>query len=82
MEWLNPYAIVFLGAGLGGVLRHVLNNAIPKIAGTAYPWATPVINVTGSIVMGLLVGFLAFRAGQNQNHTDFRLLAGDLFRGI
>jgi len=63
MEWLNPYAIVFLGAGLGGVLRHVLNNAIPKIAGTAYPWATPVINVTGSIVMGLLVGFLAFRAG-------------------
>ena len=63
MNWLPPYAIVFLGAGLGGVLRHALNNAIPLVTGTAYPYATPIINVTGSLVMGLLVGFLAFKAG-------------------
>ena len=65
MDWLSPYAIVFVGAGFGGVLRHVLNNALPRLFGTAYPYATPVINVTGSVVMGLLVGWLAFKAGAN-----------------
>ena len=59
----SPYIIVFIGAGLGGVLRHALNNAIPRVLGLSFPWATPVINVTGSVVMGLLVGWLAFKAG-------------------
>ncbi len=63
MDRLNPNVIVFLGAGLGGVLRHVLNNALPKVIGTDYPYATPFINITGSLLMGFLVGWLAFKAG-------------------
>jgi CrcB protein len=43
-------------------MRHALNNAVPKLFGAEYPWATPIINVTGSMLMGLLVGWLAFRA--------------------
>jgi fluoride exporter len=65
MNWISPYAIVFAGAGFGGVLRHALNNAIPKALGLDYPWATPIINVTGSAAMGLLVGYLAFKDGEN-----------------
>jgi fluoride exporter len=63
MDRLNPYVIVFLGAGIGGVARHALNNALPKVFGSDYPWATPIINITGSLVMGFLVGWLAFKAG-------------------
>ena len=63
MDRLSPYVIVFVGAGLGGVLRHVLNNALPKLLGTDYPCATPIINITGSLAMGFLVGWLAFKAG-------------------
>ena len=63
MDRLSPYVIVFVGAGLGGVLRHVLNNALPKLFGTDYPYATPIINITGSLAMGFLVGWLAFKAG-------------------
>src|SRR5579875_2533670 len=60
---MYPYLIVFAGAGLGGVARHALNSAVPRWFGLQGPWATAIINVTGSVAMGLLVGWLAFRAG-------------------
>ena len=63
MHIFHPYILVFVGAGLGGLLRHVLNVSIATLWGTAFPWSTVFINISGSIVMGLLVGWLAFRAG-------------------
>ena len=63
MDRISPYLFVFVGAGLGGCARLLLNNAGPKWFGYDFPWATMLINVTGSILMGLLVGWLAFRGG-------------------
>ncbi len=63
MDRVSPYLLVFVGAGLGGVARLILNNSGPKWFGYDFPWATMVINVTGSLLMGLLVGWLAFRQG-------------------
>jgi CrcB protein len=60
---MQAYLIVFVGAGLGGALRHFLNLAIGRAFGSDFPWATAFINVSGSFVMGALVGWLAFRAG-------------------
>lgn len=56
--------IVFLGAGIGGVLRHVVNVVAPAWLGTAFPYGTMAINIVGSGVMGLVVGWFAFRAGE------------------
>jgi CrcB protein len=63
MDIIQPYLLVFVGAGLGGALRHTLNLGIGRWLGTGFPWATAFINVSGSVTMGLLVGWLAFRGG-------------------
>ncbi len=54
--------LVFLGAGLGGVLRHGVNLAALKALGPAFPWGTLGVNVAGSLVMGILAALLAARS--------------------
>jgi fluoride exporter len=55
--------LVFLGAGLGGVLHHGVNLASSRAFGPAFPWGTLLVNVVGSLAMGVLAGLLALRAG-------------------
>lgn len=54
--------LVFLGAGIGGVLRHGVNLVSPRWFGTGFPAGTLAINVLGSGLMGLIAGWLAFKA--------------------
>lgn len=57
--------LVFVGAGLGGVLRHGVNLAALRL-GAGFPWGTLGINVAGSVMMGLVTGWLALRGGPPQ----------------
>ncbi|MDI4657965.1 fluoride efflux transporter CrcB [Xanthobacter autotrophicus] len=66
---LPPALVVFLGAGLGGVVRHFINMAVPKLLGVDFPFATFFINVSGSFLMGIMVGYLAFKDGEFWNQT-------------
>jgi CrcB protein len=61
---MTGYLLVFLGAGIGGVLRHAVNVACAKACGVAFPWGTLAVNVAGSFAMGVLAGWLAVRAGE------------------
>jgi CrcB protein len=56
------FLIVFLGGGLGAALRHGFNLAFSRVLGTAFPYATLWENVSGSLVMGLLVATFAFKS--------------------
>ena len=60
------YLLVFVGGGLGASLRHTVNVACARCMGTAFPWGTFVINISGSIVMGLIAGYLAFKGAASQ----------------
>jgi CrcB protein len=60
--WL--YLIVFVGAGIGGMLRHGVNGLGLRLAGPDFPFATMTINIVGSLAMGLIAGYFAFRGGE------------------
>ncbi|MDO9294554.1 fluoride efflux transporter CrcB [Bradyrhizobium sp.] len=63
---MNSYLLVFVGGGLGASLRHAVNMISARGLGTAFPWGTFIINISGSIVMGLIAGYLAFKGGASQ----------------
>ncbi len=76
---MQAYLLVFFGAGLGGCLRHTINILAARSLGTDFPWGTFLINISGSLVMGLIAGFLAFRAGPHgSQHLRLFLLTGIL----
>ena len=60
------YVLVFVGGGLGATLRHVINMTCARCMGTAFPWGTFNINITGSTVMGLIAGYLAYKGEASQ----------------
>jgi CrcB protein len=65
------FLIVFLGGGIGAALRHGVNLVSVRLLGTAFPYATLIENATGSLVMGLLAGYFAFKGGASQHWRLF-----------
>ncbi len=63
---MKSYLLVFVGGGLGASLRHAVNMISARGLGTAFPWGTFIINISGSLAMGLIAGYLAFKGGASQ----------------
>jgi len=68
---------VALGGGIGALLRYQLGRAITVWLGptmvSIFPWATLAVNAIGSLLMGVLAGWLA---RQGQGGDQLRLLLG------
>ena len=60
------YLLVFFGGGLGATLRHLVNLICARCIGIGFPWGTFIINISGSTVMGLIAGYLAFKGEASQ----------------
>jgi len=71
------YLIVFIGAGVGGALRHGVNVGASRLFGYGFPFGTFIVNVVGSFVMGLLAGYFIYRPGIPQ-HLRLFLTTGIL----
>lgn len=57
------YLVVFVGAGVGGMLRHGVNMLGLRLGGPNFPYGTMTANLVGSLAMGLIAGYFAFRGG-------------------
>jgi len=65
------YLLVFLGGGLGAALRHGVNIGTARWLGPHFPYGTLTVNVTGSLVMGLLAAYFAFKGDASQHWRLF-----------
>jgi CrcB protein len=65
------YLLVFVGGGLGACLRHAVNVICPRFLGNHFPYHTFIINITGSTIMGLIAGYLAFKGDAAQSWRLF-----------
>jgi CrcB protein len=52
------YVWVALGGALGSVARFAVGGLTARLAGTAFPWGTLLVNTTGSFAIGVLAGLL------------------------
>jgi len=70
--------LVFLGAGVGGVLRHGVNRAVPLAISLQFPLSTLLVNIAGCFAMGVLTGWFAFRGEAASQHLRLLLTTGVL----
>lgn len=71
--------LIAAGGALGAVSRHVVNQAGLRLLGPEFPWGTLAVNLAGSLLMGVLVGWLA-QAGR-PDATEIRYALGAGFLG-
>lgn len=49
---------IFLGSGLGGVLRYGAATVVEARWGDGFPWGTLAVNVTGSFLIGVVAALM------------------------
>ncbi len=80
MTFMKEYLLIFLGGGVGSVLRYSLAGSITRMPGLqlwGMPWGTLVCNAMASLVLGFLAAF----ATRGMPHAAWLLLAVGLCGG-
>ncbi|MBW9116456.1 fluoride efflux transporter CrcB [Rhizobium cauense] len=65
------YVLIFIGAGVGGVLRQVVNVATSRLFAPGFPFGTLAVNVVGSAAMGVLVALFVLKSDLPQELKVF-----------
>jgi CrcB protein len=52
-------AAVAIGGGLGAACRYALGGWVQRRTGSLRPWGTVTVNVSGTLLLGVFVGYLA-----------------------
>ncbi|MGI8677264.1 MAG: fluoride efflux transporter CrcB [Jatrophihabitans sp.] len=68
---------ISLAGGFGAVSRFVVDGLIRQRSSVSFPWATMLINVSGSFLLGVLTGLVLFRGSP----TDLQLILGTGYCG-
>jgi len=77
---MNAYLLVGIGGALGAMARYWAGTVIGSLS-NGFPTSTFLINIVGSIAMGLLIGFLARTTPQYQNEIRLFVAVG-IFGGF
>lgn len=58
MNHLTLYSFVALGGAIGAVLRVFISQTATTILGAGFPYGTLIVNILGSLLMGILFALL------------------------
>src|SRR3546814_18469757 len=67
---MNALFPVMVGGAIGAGCRHLIGQVMLARLGPGFPWWTLSINIAGSLLMGLLLGWLA-RSGSSETARLF-----------
>lgn len=67
---MSKYLVVILGGGLGAVTRFWVGSVVAKVYSGPFPAGTFLINVTGSLLIGVLMTLFVNRPAL---HSNWRL---------
>lgn len=67
---MKAAVLVFLGGGLGSVVRYLLTRMMSSPHLT-FPWGTLTVNIAGSFLLGVILGCSLKQTGMHQNTVLF-----------
>ena len=65
---MKQVLFVFIGGGVGSALRYLVGKIL-KTTSFGFPWGTFSVNVIGSLLIGLLMGFVLKNSSLSENQT-------------
>lgn len=71
---MNAFLLVAAGGALGASSRYGVGLLIGRLLGNGFPYATVFVNIVGSFLMGLVIGWLARYLPENSD--NIRLFVG------
>ena len=65
---MKQVLFVFIGGGVGSALRYLVGKIL-NTTSFGFPWGTFSVNVIGSLLIGLLMGFVLKNSSLSENQT-------------
>lgn len=62
------------GGALGALMRYWVSSGVYQLTGRGFPWGTLVVNILGSLLMGVLYVWLMERVSQSVEWRAFLLI--------
>ena len=53
----HPYLLAGMGGAIGSIGRILMTDLVSRCLGEEFPFGTMAVNITGSLLMGVLAGF-------------------------
>ena len=75
---MNEFLLVGAGGALGAASRHLVGIVSLRAFGSGFPAGTFIVNIVGSLAMGLFIGLLAIKL---QGSESLRLFVATGFLG-
>lgn len=90
MKKITTFGVILIGATIGGGLRYLIS--LIMVTSDRFPWGTLFVNLTGSLILPLLIHYLHDRyhlsaitilsltAGLLGSYTTFSTMTADTYR--